>query len=165
MRDSPETSIRISNKGDQLAAEEMWTSKQMKTDFTELIAHKGYLYGIDGSMFSCVDLKTGVRVWKDGRYGKGEAVLIDSADQILISAEDVTSPCCKPIPRLIRRSRPSKLSKARLGIIRWSSATSCFCAMDPKRPVTHCRCPALPNATTLPRTSSSRLGDAWAIRG
>ena len=80
--------FRISKKGDQLAAEELWTSKHMKPDFTELMAHKGYLYGIDGSMFSCVDLKTGVRVWKDGRYGKGEGVLLESSDQILISAED-----------------------------------------------------------------------------
>lgn len=79
--------IRISRKGEQLAAEELWTSKHMKPDFTELITHKGYLYGIDGSMFSCVDLKTGERTWKDGRYGKGEAVLLDSADQILIAAE------------------------------------------------------------------------------
>ncbi|MEI6534302.1 MAG: PQQ-binding-like beta-propeller repeat protein, partial [Verrucomicrobiaceae bacterium] len=80
--------IRVSKKGDQLSAEELWTTKQMKTDFTELIAHKGYLYGIDGSMFSCVDIKTGVRAWKDGRYGKGEAVLLESDDKILISAED-----------------------------------------------------------------------------
>jgi len=80
--------IRISKKGDQLAAEELWTTKQMKPDFTELITHKGYLYGIDGSMFSCVDLKTGARVWKDGRYGKGAGVLLESSDQILISAED-----------------------------------------------------------------------------
>jgi outer membrane protein assembly factor BamB len=80
--------IRIGKKGDQLAAEELWTSKHLKPDFTELIAHKGYLYGIDGSMFSCIDLKTGTRIWKDGRYGKGEAVLLESSDQILISAED-----------------------------------------------------------------------------
>ncbi|MDB6138617.1 MAG: hypothetical protein JWO94_1689, partial [Verrucomicrobiaceae bacterium] len=58
--------IRLSKKGDQLAAEELWTTKHMKPDFTELIAHQGHLYGIDGSMFSCVDLKTGERVWKDG---------------------------------------------------------------------------------------------------
>ncbi len=80
--------IRLTKKGEQLAAEELWTSKNMKTDFTELLTHKGYLYGIDGSMFSCVDLKTGNRVWKDGRYGKGEAVLLESSDQILITAED-----------------------------------------------------------------------------
>jgi len=80
--------IHISKKDGQLAAEELWTSKHMKPDFTELIAHNGYLYGIDGSMFSCVDLKTGVRTWKEGRYGKGQTLLLDSSDQLLISAED-----------------------------------------------------------------------------
>lgn len=80
--------IRISKKDGQLAAEELWTSKHMKTDFTELIAHKGSLYGIDGSMYSCLDLKTGVRSWKDGRYGKGQALLLESTDQILIAAEN-----------------------------------------------------------------------------
>ena len=80
--------IRVSKKGDQLAAEELWTSKQLKTDFSDLIAHQGYLYGVDGSMFSCVDLKTGARVWKGGRYGKGEALFLDSSDLILMAAED-----------------------------------------------------------------------------
>jgi outer membrane protein assembly factor BamB len=80
--------IRLSKKGDELAAEELWTTRHMKPDFTELLAHKGYLYGIDGSMFSCVDLKTGTRVWKDGRYGKGQSLLLESSDQILIAAED-----------------------------------------------------------------------------
>jgi outer membrane protein assembly factor BamB len=80
--------IRLSKKGDQLAAEELWTTKDLKLDFTEIMAHQGYLYGIDGSMFSCVDLKTGNRVWKDGRYGKGEGVLLESADQILMAAEN-----------------------------------------------------------------------------
>src|SRR6185295_2895153 len=80
--------IRISKKDDQLAAEVLWTTKQMKPDFTELIAHQGYLYGIDGSLFSCIDLKTGTRTWKDGRYGKGEALLLEPSGLILISAED-----------------------------------------------------------------------------
>jgi hypothetical protein len=80
--------IRLSKKGDQLATEELWTTKDLKLDFTEIMAHQGYLYGIDGSMFSCLDLKTGTRVWKDGRYGKGEGVLLVSADQILMAAEN-----------------------------------------------------------------------------
>jgi outer membrane protein assembly factor BamB len=75
-------------QGDQLTAVELWTSKQLKTDFAELISHKGYLYGVDGSLFSCVDLKTGNRIWKDGRYGKGQSLLLANSDQILIAAEN-----------------------------------------------------------------------------
>lgn len=80
--------IRVSKKGEELTAEELWTTRHMKPDFTELLTHKGYLYGIDGSMFSCVDLKTGERTWKDGRYGKGQSLLLETNDQILIAAED-----------------------------------------------------------------------------
>ncbi|HEX8311565.1 MAG TPA: PQQ-binding-like beta-propeller repeat protein, partial [Chthoniobacteraceae bacterium] len=80
--------IRVSKNGDQLTAEPLWTSKQLKTDFSDVIAHQGYLYGIDGSMFSCIDLKTGARAWKGGRYGKGQSLLLDTAGQILIAAED-----------------------------------------------------------------------------
>lgn len=80
--------IRISKKGEQLTTEDLWTSKDMKPDFTELISHKGFLYGIDGSLFSCVDLKNGARVWKSGRYGKGASLLLESSDQILIAAEN-----------------------------------------------------------------------------
>jgi hypothetical protein len=80
--------VKLVKKGEQLSAEELWTSKQLKMDFTEMLVHKGYIYGIDGSMFSCVDLKTGERAWKDGRYGKGQSLLLDTNDQILIAAED-----------------------------------------------------------------------------
>ena len=80
--------IRLSKKEGHLAAEELWTSKDMKPDFTELTTHKGYLYGIDGSMFSCIDLKTGQRKWKDGRYGKGQALLLTSSELLLIAAEN-----------------------------------------------------------------------------
>jgi outer membrane protein assembly factor BamB len=80
--------IRFSRKGGQITTEDLWTTKQMKPDFTDLVAHKGYLYGIDGSLFSCVDLKTGTRIWKSGRYGKGASLLLESSDQILIAAEN-----------------------------------------------------------------------------
>lgn len=82
--------IRLSlhQKDLKFLAEDLWTSRQLKTDFSELIAHEGYLYGIDGSRFSCLDLKTGERVWKQGSYGKGQALLLDSSGVLLIAAED-----------------------------------------------------------------------------
>jgi outer membrane protein assembly factor BamB len=80
--------IKVSKSGDQLTATELWTSKQMKADFTELMVHGGYAYGIDGSVLACIDLKTGERQWKDGRYGKGEGVLLPASELILMAAED-----------------------------------------------------------------------------
>ncbi len=80
--------IRLSKDGGQFAATELWTTKQMKPDFTELIVYSGHLYGIDGSMLSCIDLQTGQRLWKDGRYGKGQALLLEASGLLLIAAEN-----------------------------------------------------------------------------
>jgi len=83
--------IRISKNNPAtagLAAEELWTSRQLKPDFTDLVAHQGYVYGIDGGIFTCVDLKTGERKWKGGRYGKGQTVLLETSGLLLVSAED-----------------------------------------------------------------------------
>src|SRR6185503_11684396 len=80
--------IRISSNNGQLAAEELWTSRSLKPDFTDLVAYQGYAYGIDGGIFTCVDLKTGERKWKGGRYGKGQAVLLENSGLFLVSAED-----------------------------------------------------------------------------
>ncbi|HMJ64225.1 MAG TPA: PQQ-binding-like beta-propeller repeat protein [Candidatus Binatia bacterium] len=83
--------IRISGNNPAtagLAAEELWTSRNLKPDFTDLVVHQGYVYGIDGGIFTCVDLKTGERKWKGGRYGKGQAVLLENSGLLLVSAED-----------------------------------------------------------------------------
>jgi hypothetical protein len=53
-----------------------------------LIVHQGHVYGIDGGIFTCVDLKTGERKWKGGRYGKGQTVLLENSGLLLVSAED-----------------------------------------------------------------------------
>jgi len=71
-----------------LAAKELWTSRNLKPDFTDLIVHQGHVYGIDGGIFTCVDLKTGERKWKGGRYGKGQTVLLENSGLLLVSAED-----------------------------------------------------------------------------
>jgi outer membrane protein assembly factor BamB len=80
--------IQISKTNGQLAAKELWTSRNLKPDFTDLIAHQGHVYGIDGGIFTCVELKTGDRKWKGGRYGKGQTVLLENSGLLLVSAED-----------------------------------------------------------------------------
>ena len=39
-------------------------------------------------MRTCLDLETGELRWKDGRYGKGQVVLLDDLDQLFVIAED-----------------------------------------------------------------------------
>lgn len=72
---------------DQLTAEELWTSRNLKPDFTDLVTHHGYAYGNDAGVWTCIDLKTGERKWKGGRYGKGQALLLENSGLLLIVAE------------------------------------------------------------------------------
>lgn len=79
--------IRVKKNGSALAAEELWTSKHLKPDFVDLVAFKGHAYGNDGGLLACIDLKTGERKWKGGRYGKGQILLLESSAMLLILSE------------------------------------------------------------------------------
>jgi len=79
--------IRITNSKGQLAAEELWTTQNLKPDFTDLVTYQGYAYGNDAGIWTCIDLKTGARKWKGGRYGKGQALLLENSGLLLIAAE------------------------------------------------------------------------------
>lgn len=80
--------IRITKVEGKLMAEELWTSRNLKPDFSDMVSHQGYLYGNDGGFLTCLDLKTGDRMWKGGRYGKGQMLLLERAGLVLIAAED-----------------------------------------------------------------------------
>lgn len=80
--------IRVRKTDGQLAAEELWTARTLKPDFTDFVAHRGHLYGIEGGFSVCVDPKTGQRKWKDGRYGKGQILLLENSALLLVAAED-----------------------------------------------------------------------------
>ena len=74
--------------GGAWAAAPRWASKALKSSFNHVVAHRGHAYGFDGSIFCCVDLATGARKWKGGRYGRGQVVLVEDSAHLLVLAED-----------------------------------------------------------------------------
>ena len=80
--------IRIKKVSGELAAEELWTSRNLKPDFSDMVTYQGYIYGNDGGFLTCLDLKTGDRLWKEGRFGKGQVLLLENAGLLLVAAED-----------------------------------------------------------------------------
>lgn len=80
--------IRITKANGELTAEELWTTRNLKPDFSDLVIHKGYIYGNDAGFLTCLDLKTGARQWKGGRYGKGQVLLLENSDLLLVAAEN-----------------------------------------------------------------------------
>jgi outer membrane protein assembly factor BamB len=59
----------------QLTARELWRTNRMNNVFTSSVLHDGFIYGLDGSILSCVDASTGELKWKGGRYGSGQVML------------------------------------------------------------------------------------------
>jgi len=67
---------------------ERWTSNALKPYFNDFVVHKGYAFGFDGRILSCLDLKDGQRKWKGGRYGNGQLVLLPEQDLLLVLSEE-----------------------------------------------------------------------------
>jgi outer membrane protein assembly factor BamB len=78
----------------------VWESNQLKTKFTSAVLQRGYVYGLDDGILECVDLKTGKRRWKDGRYEHGQVLL--AGDLLLVQAEDGRVVLVEPNPEGLR---------------------------------------------------------------
>jgi len=68
--------------------EERWTTRGLKPYFNDFVVHEGHAYGFDGSILAAIDLADGRRVWKGGRYGNGQLVLLREQGVLLVLSED-----------------------------------------------------------------------------
>jgi hypothetical protein len=69
---------------------QVWASRHLRPSFNDFVVHEGCVYGFDNHLFCCIDLETGKRRWKDGRYGYGQVVLLAEPGLLLVAAEDGT---------------------------------------------------------------------------
>lgn len=68
-------------------AEDIWVNtKTLKTKFTNAVHLKGRLYALSDGVLECVDAETGERVWRGGRFGQGQILIVNG--KILVMAED-----------------------------------------------------------------------------
>jgi outer membrane protein assembly factor BamB len=79
--------ISVTKNDSGWSAKEKWTSRSLKPDFNDLVVHDGHIYGFDMTIFTCVDLETGDRVWKRGRYGSGQVLLLKQSETLLVVTE------------------------------------------------------------------------------
>ena len=65
----------------------VWTSPRvLKTKLTNSIAYQGHAYAISDGILECVNLANGERVWKKGRFGHGQCLIVDG--HLIIHSED-----------------------------------------------------------------------------
>jgi outer membrane protein assembly factor BamB len=67
--------VEITGSGKSFAVRSIWENVNMKNKFNSSVLHDGFVYGLDEGILSCVDVNTGERKWKGGRYGYGQVIL------------------------------------------------------------------------------------------
>ena len=80
--------LHVTRSGDGWNVEERWTSNGLKPNFNDFVVHKGHAYGFDNNILAAINLETGQRVWKGGRYGNGQLVLLKDQDLLMVTSED-----------------------------------------------------------------------------
>lgn len=67
--------VEVTGNDDGLTARKVWENTSMKNKFNSSVVFEGNVYGLDEGILTCIDVKTGERKWKGGRYGYGQVIL------------------------------------------------------------------------------------------
>ncbi len=77
--------LEIKQADGKFTCDAVWTSTAPRTKFSSATILEGHAYALDEGVLACVDLATGERVWRDGRYGYGQH--LQFGDILLIQSE------------------------------------------------------------------------------
>ena len=89
--------IEVSGGGKNFEARKLWENINMKNKFNSSVLHEGYIYGLDEGILVCLDVNTGERKWKGGRYGYGQVIL--ASGHLIISSESGELALVKATPQ------------------------------------------------------------------
>jgi outer membrane protein assembly factor BamB len=78
--------VEVKPNGNTFTATTVWQNKNMKNRFNSSVLHNGYIYGLDEKILACIDVNTGERKWKEGRFGFGQVILA-SGHLVITSGE------------------------------------------------------------------------------
>jgi outer membrane protein assembly factor BamB len=78
--------LQVNNEAGRLSVTKLWNNRYLKPKFSDVAIRDNYVYGLDDAILTCLDLKTGKRMWRGENYGFGQILLVD--DVLLIQCED-----------------------------------------------------------------------------
>src|SRR5436190_52570 len=81
--------VEISGSGNSYQAKTVWTNINMKNKFNSSVLHEGHVYGLDEGILTCLEVSTGNRKWKGGRYGYGQVILASGHLIVLTEAGEL----------------------------------------------------------------------------
>jgi outer membrane protein assembly factor BamB len=79
--------LKVEHTGDEWTVAPGWTTNRFRPGFNDFVIHEGYLYGLDDGILCSFDLTTGERVWKKGRLGHGQLLLIPEQSELIVSSD------------------------------------------------------------------------------
>jgi outer membrane protein assembly factor BamB len=83
------------NENGQIVPQPLWNppiKKVMKTKFSNVVIHDGFVYGLDGVLLECIELETGKLQWKKRRnpeFGHGQIMLIGGTILVLSETGEI----------------------------------------------------------------------------
>lgn len=93
-------SIRVRRTGENWTAELDWETPRMKSKFSNLILHDGFVYGMDDGIMACLDPASGRLKWKRGRFTHSQLLL--AAELLLVWTETSELILVDPDPEGLR---------------------------------------------------------------
>lgn len=69
----------------KLSAASVWENHKMKTQFNSVTPRGDLLLGLDDGRFAAMEIASGERLWKEGRFGAGQHLLV--GDKVLVQGE------------------------------------------------------------------------------
>jgi outer membrane protein assembly factor BamB len=79
--------LEVKNGASEWTVAERWTTNRLKPGFNDFVVHGEHIYGLDDGILSCTHLADGRRLWKKGRYGHGQLLLLADQSVILVLGE------------------------------------------------------------------------------
>jgi len=69
------------------SVQEQWFQKTLRPYHNDSVVDGDYAYGFDQNIFTCVRLSDGQRMWRQGRYGSGQVLLLARQKLLIVQAE------------------------------------------------------------------------------
>jgi outer membrane protein assembly factor BamB len=79
--------LRLEHDDDGWKVTQQWETTALKPGFNDFVVHEGHIFGLDDGILCCLDAANGQRLWKKGRFGHGQMLLLASPPRLVVVGE------------------------------------------------------------------------------
>ena len=76
-KDETSSVLELSFQDGSATGKQVWNSKSIRKSYNCSVYHDGHVYGYSSRVLTCVDAKTGERVWRSRQPGDGFTIVVD----------------------------------------------------------------------------------------